>query len=89
MPSVVNQCRVCGSFAAGNLNCMQLETELRLRGWLEHGGSLALTALSLEHLRVLLNLLYIGLCECLGLVTADGAAEAAVNAVCRKQETRP
>jgi hypothetical protein len=68
-------------FAAGNLNGMQLETELRLRlrGWLEQGGSLGLTSLSLEHLRVLLNLLYIGLCEYLGPVTADQVLTRAVQ----------
>ncbi|MBB1520084.1 hypothetical protein [Aquipseudomonas guryensis] len=68
-------------FAAGNLNGMQVETELRLRlrGWLEQGGSLGLTALTLEHLRVLLNLLYIGLCEYLGPVTADQVLTRAVQ----------
>lgn len=68
-------------FAAGNLNGMQLETELRLRlrSWLEQGGSLGLTSLSLEHLRVLLNLLYIGLCEYLGPVTADQVLTRAVQ----------
>ncbi|UUY06410.1 hypothetical protein LRS11_11075 [Pseudomonas sp. J452] len=68
-------------FAAGNLNGMQIDTELRLRlrGWLEQGGSLGLTALSLEHLRVLLNLLYIGLCEYLGPVTADQVLTRAVQ----------
>lgn len=68
-------------FAAGNLNGMQIDTELRLRlrGWLERGGSLGLTALSLEHLRMLLNLLYIGLCEYLGPVTADQVLTRAVQ----------
>ena len=70
-------------FAAGNLNGMQLETELRLRlrGWLEQGGSLGLPSLSLEHLRVLLNLLYIGLCEYLGPVKADQLLTRAVQQV--------
>ncbi|WP_181418732.1 hypothetical protein [Pseudomonas alcaligenes] len=70
-------------FAAGNLNAMQLDTELRLRlrGWLEQGGSLGLTALGLEHLRVLLNLLYVGLCEYLGPVAADQALTRAVQRV--------
>lgn len=70
-------------FAAGNLNSMQVDTELRLRlrGWLEQGGSLGLTALTLEHLRVLLNLLYIGLCEYLGPVAADQVLTRAVQKV--------
>lgn len=60
-------------FAAGNLNGMKLDTEarLRVRGWLEQGGAQGLSALGLEQLRMLLNLLYIGLCEFLGPVTAD------------------
>lgn len=68
-------------FAAGNLTGMQVETELRLRlrGWLEQGGSLGLTALNLEQLRMLLNLLYIGLCEFLGPVTADQVLTRAVQ----------
>lgn len=68
-------------FAAGNLNGMRVDAELRLRlrGWLEQGGSLQLTALGLEHLRVLLNLLYIGLCEYLGPVAADQALTRAVR----------
>ncbi|AYC34153.1 hypothetical protein D3880_18075 [Pseudomonas cavernae] len=66
-------------FAAGNLSGMQLDAELRLRGWLEQGGSLDLTALTLEHLRVLLNLLYIGLCEYLGPVAADQLLSRAVQ----------
>ncbi|MEK1904971.1 MAG: hypothetical protein AAAB13_04265 [Pseudomonas sp.] len=70
-------------FAAGNLTGMQVDTELRLRlrGWLEQGGSLGLTALTLEHLRVLLNLLYIGLCEFLGPVLADQVLTRAVQKV--------
>ncbi|WP_225579181.1 hypothetical protein [Pseudomonas sp. PDM14] len=68
-------------FAAGNLNGMQVDTELRLRlrGWLEQGGTLGLTALGLEQLRMLLNLLYIGLCEYLGPVTADQVLTRAVQ----------
>lgn len=68
-------------FAAGNLNGLAVDAELRLRlrGWLEQGGSLGLTALTLEHLRVLLNLLYIGLCEYLGPVTADQVLTRAVQ----------
>ena len=70
-------------FVAGNLNSMQVDTELRLRlrGWLEQGGSLGLTALTLEHLRVLLNLLYIGLCEYLGPVPADQVLTRAIRQV--------
>ncbi|MEO4047884.1 hypothetical protein AAFN46_12440 [Pseudomonas sp. CAU 1711] len=70
-------------FAAGNLNGMRVDAELRLRlrSWLEQGGSLGLTALTLEHLRVLLNLLYIGLCEYLGPVAADRMLTRAVQQV--------
>lgn len=68
-------------FAAGNLNRLQVDTELRLRlrGWLEQGGTLGLTALNLEQLRMLLNLLYIGLCEYLGPVTADQVLTRAIQ----------
>lgn len=68
-------------YAAGNLSGMQVDTELRLRlrGWLEQGGSLGLTSLNLEQLRMLLNLLYIGLCEYLGPVTADQVLTRAVQ----------
>ncbi|MCY1544409.1 hypothetical protein D9M68_802920 [compost metagenome] len=70
-------------FAAGNLSGMQLggELRLRLRDWLEKGGSHGLAGLDLEHLRVLLNLLYIGLCEYLGPVAADQALSKAVQQV--------
>lgn len=68
-------------FAAGNLSNMPVETELRMRlgSWLEHGGSVGLTVLNLEQLRMLLNLLYIGLCEYLGPVTADQVLTRAVQ----------
>lgn len=67
-------------FAAGNLGGMQLDGELRLRlrSWLEQGPAAGLGALSLEHLRMLLNLLYIGLCEYLGPVAADQLLSKAV-----------
>ncbi|MOA59688.1 hypothetical protein D3C78_1843690 [compost metagenome] len=62
---------------------MQLggELRLRLRDWLEKGGSHGLAGLDLEHLRVLLNLLYIGLCEYLGPVLADQVLTRAVQKV--------
>ncbi len=60
-------------FAAGNLTDLRLDTELRLRlrSWLEQGGSLARINLDLEQWRKLLSLIYIGLCEFCGPVQAD------------------
>lgn len=68
-------------FAAGNLAGMPVDTELRLRlrGWLELGGAASIAMLDLEQLRKLLNLLYIGLCEFLGPVTADQVLTRAIQ----------
>ena len=70
-------------FAAANLNDMGMDTELRLRlrGWLERGGTLARIGLDLQQLRKLLSLLYIGLCEYLGPVKADQLLTRAVQQV--------
>ncbi|MFT5781493.1 MAG: hypothetical protein ACI9EB_000859 [Pseudomonas sp.] len=67
-------------FAASNLKDMGVDTELRLRlrGWLEQGGSLARINLELEQWRKLLSLIYIGLCEYLGPVQADCLLTSAV-----------
>lgn len=79
-------------FVADNLGGMQLDDELRLRlcGWLEQGGTPGLSALNLEHLRVLLNLLYIGLCEYVGPLAADQLLSQAVQQVeCLRMEMSP
>lgn len=70
-------------FASGNLRNMSVEAglRLRLRGWLEQGGALPPIALELEHLRQLLSLIYIGLCEFLGPVSADQLLSQAVQQV--------
>lgn len=70
-------------FAAGNLSGMHLDSEVRLRvrGWLEQGSASGLGGLGLEQLRELLNLLYIGLCEYLGPVSADQRLSEAVRQV--------
>jgi len=68
-----NQVPAFRRFTSGNLRNMSIEgsLRLRLRGWLEQGGALPQIALELEHLRQLLSLIYIGLCEFLGPVLAD------------------
>lgn len=70
-------------FASENLRNMPIEAalRLRLRGWLEQGGALPQIALELEHLRQLLSLIYIGLCEFLGPVPADQLLSQAVQQV--------
>ena len=57
------------------------ETKLRVRAWLEQGGSLTRVALDLEQLRSLLTLIYMGLCEVLGPVQADQVLSRAVREV--------
>jgi hypothetical protein len=55
------------------------EMRLRLRNWLERGSGLPKTPLTLEQLRGLINLLYVGLCELLGPVQADRLLSQAVQ----------
>ena len=55
------------------------ETRLRIRAWLEQGGSLARVGLELQQYRGLLNLIYTGLCEELGPVQADQLLSQAVR----------
>jgi len=55
------------------------ETRLRIRAWLEQGGSLARVGLDLQQFRGLLNLIYSGLCEELGPVQADQLLSQAVR----------
>lgn len=57
------------------------ELKLRVRAWLEQGGSLGRVKLDLEQLRALLTLLYAGLCELLGPVQADRVLARAVREV--------
>ncbi|WP_090382546.1 hypothetical protein [Pseudomonas anguilliseptica] len=70
-------------FAAGNLAGLSVANEQRLlvRAWLEQDAALEPAGLGLEHLRQLLNLLYIGLCEYLGPVIADQRLSQAVQQV--------
>ena len=68
---------------AAQLAEMDVETELRLRlrAWLEQGGSLVRIGLTVQQLRSLLTLIYSGLCEVFGLVQADQLLSAAVRQV--------
>ncbi|PAU54504.1 hypothetical protein BZL41_22285 [Pseudomonas sp. PIC25] len=69
--------------AANNLNSLRTDAgvRLRLRSWLDQYGRLGAAGLELDHLRMLLNLIYIGLCELLGPVLADQALTRAVQQV--------
>lgn len=69
--------------AAGDLSRLNVDGELRLRlrTWLEQGGKLERIVLQLEQLRILLNLIYSGLCELLGPVQADQLLSRAVREV--------
>ena len=60
-------------FAGGNLSALGCSNQqrLRVRAWLEQGTELEQTGLAVDHLRQLLNLLYVGLREYLGPVIAD------------------
>ena len=68
---------------ASKLGEMEVETELRLRlrAWLEQGGSLARIALTVQQLRSLLTIIYSGLCEVFGPVQADQLLSTAVRQV--------
>jgi hypothetical protein len=68
---------------AAQLAEMDVETELRLRlrAWLEQGGSLVRIGLTVQQLRSLLTLMYSGLCEVFGPVQADQLLSAAVRQV--------
>lgn len=55
------------------------ETRLRIRAWLDQGGSLGRVGLDLQQFRGLLNLIYTGLCEELGPVQADQLLSQAVR----------
>lgn len=70
-------------FAGGNLAAMQCSNpqRVRVRAWLEKGAELEQAGLTVEHLRQLLNLLYVGLCEYLGPVIADQHLSRAVQQV--------
>jgi hypothetical protein len=58
---------------------VEQELYLRLRNWLEQGSGLPKAPLTLEQLRGLINLLYVGLCELLGPVQADRLLSQAVQ----------
>jgi hypothetical protein len=68
---------------ASKLSEMNADTELRLRlrAWLEQGGSLARIALDVQQLRSLLTIIYSGLCEVFGPVHADQLLSSAVRQV--------
>ncbi|MCU1715520.1 hypothetical protein [Pseudomonas sp. 5P_3.1_Bac2] len=70
-------------FAVGNLAGFEALPEQRMqaRAWLEQDVSLLGSSLGVKHLRQLLNLLYVGLCEYLGPVVADQRLSQAVQAV--------
>jgi hypothetical protein len=70
-------------FAVGNLGGFEglPEQRMQARAWLEQDTSLLGSSLGVKHLRQLLNLLYIGLCEYLGPVVADQRLSFAVQQV--------
>ena len=65
------------------------ELRLRVRAWLEQGSGLSRIQLGLEQWRLLLNMLYEGLCEQLGPVAADRQLSLAVQQVEKLQLRLP